>query len=151
MHRYSSGFGARLKWSSRGLDSLLQYRLARIAPREVLQESQPRIAIAFTSSDGTPEERLIFAVLLDAVGILSGLQGEGIRRPSRVFGETRAWVLSDDTGWPYSFRNICEALDIDPERLRRRLTLQSPARALQGRVPDASRNPSAGALDRASA
>ncbi len=111
----------RSKARSRGLDSA--YRLTRIAPGALQQAALPRMAIALTSNDGTPEERLVLAVLLDAVGILACLRGEGLRRPIRVVQAARDWVLSDDTSWPYSFRNVCDVLDIDPIRLRRRLTL----------------------------
>lgn len=31
-----------------------------------------------------------------------------------------AWVTSTDRGWPFSFENICEALDMDPNEVRRR-------------------------------
>ncbi len=36
-----------------------------------------------------------------------------------------AWVTSTDRGWPFSFENICEALDMDPSEIRRRFV--SPA------------------------
>ncbi len=32
-----------------------------------------------------------------------------------------AWVTSTDRAWPFSFENICEALDVDPHRVRRQL------------------------------
>jgi hypothetical protein len=32
-----------------------------------------------------------------------------------------AWVTSTDRAWPFSFENICEALDMDPQRVRREL------------------------------
>jgi hypothetical protein len=58
-------------------------------------------------------------VLEDAVHILIGAPSH----PSdgRHLVETAQWVTSDDTKWPFSFLNVCEALDIDPLRLRERL------------------------------
>jgi hypothetical protein len=35
--------------------------------------------------------------------------------------EARAWVLSDDRSWPFSYQNLCDALDIAGNELRRRL------------------------------
>jgi hypothetical protein len=32
-----------------------------------------------------------------------------------------AWLTSTDRGWPFSFENICEALDMDPGTVRRQL------------------------------
>lgn len=32
-----------------------------------------------------------------------------------------AWLTSTDRGWPFSFENICEALDMDPVAVRRQL------------------------------
>ena len=36
-----------------------------------------------------------------------------------------SWLESTDRGWPFSFENICEALDVDPGALRRRLERRS--------------------------
>jgi hypothetical protein len=66
-----------------------------------------------------PEQRLMLAVLEDALGIL--VAGPRRTTNARTFWDTRNWVLDDDRGWPFSFVNVCEALDIDPARLRRRL------------------------------
>jgi len=63
----------------------------------------------------TPEKRLMFAVLLDAVIQLQG-------RNATDVAEVEEWIrgtTGDDT--PFSFRNICEALGIDPTYLRRGL------------------------------
>lgn len=66
-----------------------------------------------------PEQRLMLAVLEDALGIL--VAGPRRTTSGRLFWDTRSWVLDDDLAWPFSFLNVCEALDIDPGRLRRRL------------------------------
>ena len=46
---------------------------------------------------------------------------------SRLWLETVEWIVSDDIQWPYSFRNICDALDVDPARLRGKLAAWLPA------------------------
>ena len=33
-------------------------------------------------------------------------------------GDAEAWLRADDPAWPFSFRNACEALGLDPEALR---------------------------------
>ncbi|MCW5893335.1 MAG: hypothetical protein KIT14_22710 [bacterium] len=72
-----------------------------------------------------PEQRLMLAVLEDALTILTA----GPRRTTsgRLFWDTRSWILDDDHAWPFSFLNVCDALDIDPIRLRRRLAAHGAA------------------------
>jgi hypothetical protein len=67
---------------------------------------------------GDGEKRLMLAVLEDALFILLA----AARLPSQCrrarYRETVDWVLSDDRAWPFSFLRVCEALDVDPDRLR---------------------------------
>lgn len=71
-------------------------------------------------SPHTSHRRLMVAVLQDAVAIiLSPGRLRGGRR--RLLHETIAWVRSDDVAWPFSFLNVCEAVDLDAYRLRHRL------------------------------
>jgi hypothetical protein len=58
------------------------------------------------------------AVLIDAIRCLVGAarrRGRPARQP-----ELR-WILSRDATAPFSFNNVCEALGLDPSRLRRSL------------------------------
>ena len=32
--------------------------------------------------------------------------------------DTYRWVMSDDCSWPFSFLNVCQALDLAPETVR---------------------------------
>src|SRR5215470_12714521 len=66
-----------------------------------------------------PEQRLGFAVLELAV---FEVQKGWARGGSRAARELERWIASDDLGWPFSFRNLCEALDVDALSLRRRLS-----------------------------
>ena len=65
----------------------------------------------------TPEDRLMLAVLLDAVALLRE-HATGVRphRP-RLVSDTARWFASDD-GWPLSFANICLGLGLDAPTLR---------------------------------
>jgi hypothetical protein len=65
-----------------------------------------------------PEERLMFAVLSDAVECFQRYLGAKGRRCQRLFNEAEAWIKSQDARCPYSFENICEVLNINPEYLR---------------------------------
>jgi len=64
-----------------------------------------------------PEKRLLVAVLTDAVtrfakGVRAG-RGEDQR-----MRELATWFSSHDAKWPFSFENVCEQLEVDPESIR---------------------------------
>ncbi len=69
-----------------------------------------------------PEEKLMFAVLADAIECFQKYYGANTHRRRRLFTEAEAWISTPDNTWPYSFENICEALNIDPNYLRLGLT-----------------------------
>jgi hypothetical protein len=68
------------------------------------------------------EQRLMLAVLVDAINILQGWHPLGSARKRRAFAEAAQWVNTRGTGYPFSFDSICDALGIDPEILRERLS-----------------------------
>ena len=101
----------------------------------------------FGQLDGTsciqPEKRLMFAILLDAVECFQKyaiLRGE---YATRLFKNTEHWIFEDDHKWPFSFMNICEAVEMDPHYLRKGLSLWK-LRAMQKRIPSGQRLPSTG-------
>ena len=67
-----------------------------------------------TRASDSPEKRLMFAVLLDAV--------ISLQRPNSI-GATEAelWIRSEDSVTPFSFKSICEALGIEATFLARGL------------------------------
>jgi hypothetical protein len=69
------------------------------------------------------EKRLMLAVLEDAVGTFQKYTGATGRRAQRLFAEVEEWFASDDTDWPFTFVNICEALGLEPHYVRRGLSL----------------------------
>jgi hypothetical protein len=73
------------------------------------------------------EERLMLAVLKDAVECIERYRtGCGVHsRPT--YDEALQWVRTHDRIWPFSFENICLGLDLDPDRLRSFLVLQRPS------------------------
>ena len=69
----------------------------------------------------TPEQRLMAAVLEDAMRELARPRGAWLGARARQRAEIEAWFDSDDVAWPFSFVNVCEALDLSASTLRSRL------------------------------
>jgi hypothetical protein len=69
-----------------------------------------------------PEQRLLRAVLEEA---LAELAAGRMAVPSPVDKHRRRelldWFASRDRSWPCSFENVCDAIDLDPERVRSKL------------------------------
>ena len=78
-------------------------------------------AWAHESARRSPEKRLLAAVLMDAVlefrEIVRSPHEDGDPRLHRL----RAWFFAHDQKWPFSFENVCEQLDLDPNCIRNRL------------------------------
>ena len=67
------------------------------------------------------EQRLMLAVLVDAINVLQGWQRLGSARKRRAFAEAAQWVNTAGTHYPFSFDSVCDALEIDSDVLRSRL------------------------------
>jgi len=85
------------------------------------------------------EQRLMLAVLVDAINVLQGWQRVGNGRKRRAFAEAAQWVNTSGTHFPFSFDSVCDALEIDSEVLRSRLRaltmgLANTARSSVGRL-----------------
>jgi hypothetical protein len=65
-----------------------------------------------------PERRLLFAILSDAIVRCRRL-ATASRHAALELREAERWIRSDDREWPCSFVNVCEALDIAWQPLRR--------------------------------
>ena len=72
----------------------------------------------------TPQRRLMMAVLQTVLDDCQGsitvqaMEGRSIRDP-RAFRQALDYLESRDRSWPYSFDNICEAIGLDAEGIRR--------------------------------
>jgi len=82
------------------------------------------------------EQRLMLAVLVDALNVLQSWRGVGSARKRRDFAEAARWVNCVGTTHLFSFDSICHALEINPELLRSRL------RELTVRPANSPRRPS---------
>jgi hypothetical protein len=65
-----------------------------------------------------PEEKLMFAVLTDAIECFQKYLGASSRRYRNLFAEAEAWINNQDGRAPFSFAHVCEVLNINPSYLR---------------------------------
>jgi hypothetical protein len=73
-----------------------------------------------------PQKRLMLAVLQTVLDDCEDLTGTRPARRSlpadrRAHLEARAYLESPDRSWPFSFENICEAVGLDANGIRRGL------------------------------
>jgi hypothetical protein len=69
-----------------------------------------------------PEQRLLRAVLEEALAELAaGRMAAASPQDNQRRRELFDWFASHDRSWPCSFENVCDAIDLDPERVRGKL------------------------------
>ena len=73
-----------------------------------------------------PQKRLMLAVLQTVLDDCHGTAtrrsaGNGVPLDRRAYLQARAYVESPDRSWPFSFENICEAVGLDADGIRREL------------------------------
>jgi len=66
----------------------------------------------------SPRNRLMLAVLEEALVTFQRGLNSARAEQRRHFYEVDRWVASNDTDWPFSFENICGCLHIDPDYIR---------------------------------
>src|SRR6185369_11550151 len=87
------------------------------------------------------ERRLMLAVLEDAVEMYRKHCGPRPGRNRQLFLDAEEWIENDDRTWVFSFLNLCDVLELDPEYLRRGL------HALKARAAGAQRTVESVAVD----
>lgn len=65
-----------------------------------------------------PEKRLMLAVLEEAIATFQRHVMSDNRRSQRLVEEVEAWAGGAEADWPFSFENVCAALELEPEYLR---------------------------------
>ena len=68
-----------------------------------------------------PEQRLMIAVVQDAINCIAKYRFATDPRGRQLFDEVTQWLGATETGWPYSFESICEVLGLDANAVRHRL------------------------------
>src|SRR6266403_5691306 len=66
------------------------------------------------------EQRLMLAVLADAINLLGSTDSSNLRK--RSYNEAWSWVFAKRITSSLSFDHVCDALGVDAESLRRRLS-----------------------------
>jgi len=89
----------------------------------ILPEQYLRRASAQLSE---PQKRLMLAVLQTVLDDCRGTAarraaGQALPPDQRAYAQARAYLESRDRSWPFSFENICDAIGLDAERIRREL------------------------------
>ena len=72
-------------------------------------------------SQACGERRLMAAILEDAIDCFQKYLWAKDNRSRNLRQEAENWFFSDDDSWPFSFINVCESLDLEPDFLRRGL------------------------------
>jgi hypothetical protein len=83
------------------------------------------LPIQFFSQRGasrwTGEQRLMAAILEDAIAVYSKTSLPKGSKARQVLRETERWLRSRDRTWTFSFLRVCEMLSLDPVAIRRTL------------------------------
>jgi hypothetical protein len=80
-----------------------------------------------TSDSPSGAQRLMFAVLQDAVACWFRYADGRSFRKQRLFQETYEWFWTPPSSGLYAFENICEVLKLDPDYIRRGLMRWHPS------------------------
>jgi hypothetical protein len=82
----------------------------------------------FTNGVRGGEERLMLAVLQDAVDCFQEHVLAQYVWEKKLFQEAEDWIFDKNTDWPFSFENICETLQLNPDYVRRGLLVWKEAK-----------------------
>jgi hypothetical protein len=74
------------------------------------------------------EERLMLAVLRDAVERFQANALSEQPWEKKLFQEAENWILAKNSDWFFSFENICETLQLNPGYIRRGLLVWKQAK-----------------------
>jgi len=80
-------------------------------------------SFAIVDSDGlSSEQRLMLAVLVDAINILKGRSATSGGSKRRAVAEAAHWIAMSGTHYPFTFDSVCAALSLQSKMLRARLS-----------------------------
>jgi hypothetical protein len=88
-----------------------------LAPQTIL----PVQFLSLTHGDPawSGEQRLMAAMLEDAIAIYLEPTAARTSQARHVARQARRWLQSNDRTWVFSSFRVCEALDLDPNAIRR--------------------------------
>ena len=94
---------------------------SRVFPKDIPDVLLPSQFFEFVGARTlSSEQRLMLAVLIDAINVLGVSPNRG---KSNSFNDASSWVFAKGVKSPLSFDHVCDALSVDAERLRRRLSV----------------------------
>ena len=67
------------------------------------------------------EQRLMFAVLADAIECFQRYRDAKTRKLKALYRNAEIWIMSRDHHGPFSFENVCDALSVNAAYLRQGL------------------------------
>lgn len=111
--------------------TVLEGNVERLFAPDLITAEQHRDRVRPEASD-RPEIRLMLAVMEDAVASIQRFATCPTASSRREFDEAVEWVESTDRSWPYSFENVCGALSLEPETVRRGLRPWREGKAASG-------------------
>ena len=79
-----------------------------------------------------PESRLMLAVLDDAIQCFLRFRNTKKRKEQKVFQATKDWILNKESDRIFSFENVCEVVEIDPDCVRAALFRSSTTQRVAG-------------------
>ncbi|HYC22702.1 MAG TPA: hypothetical protein VEI94_08360 [Candidatus Bathyarchaeia archaeon] len=82
------------------------------------------------------ERRLMLAVLEDAIDCFQKYALTSDLRGRQLFLESYEWIMSSEKRWLFSFENICQIVDMDPEYIRHGLKRWRAQQARGGQAPE---------------
>ncbi len=86
-----------------------------------LTMSEEFFATVRRSEPAQPERALLLAILEDAIHNYRKYSPYRDRAGKDRFHEAEHWIMHSKSQWIFSFENVCELLELDPEYLRRGL------------------------------
>ena len=97
---------------------------------------------------GQGERRLAVAVLEEAVDCLDERQANSEFEGRLTRWEAEMWFESEDSEWPFSFKNVCFVLHLEAEAIRERIRLhrRGNRRGLERPLPSLLGSPSGGGV-----
>lgn len=102
-------------------ESVMEEKLASLFQPDVLISAQ--YFDTLRSKNGLePEKRLMLAVLEDAVRCYQDNLAAESDTKRKLFDEAEEWFLEEGVDAAFSFESICDALDLNPEYVRRGLS-----------------------------
>jgi hypothetical protein len=80
-----------------------------------------------------PEKELMLAILSDAIECILKYCEEPVPMREKLFREAYEWLFDDDEKEPFSFLNLCETLNLNPDYLHRGVLERMRAKSVDAR------------------